>query len=383
MKTCFVIMPFSAAFEPVFSLAIRPAIEALGLQCVRADLQSDFVIMEGIERGIDESLLCIADLTGLNPNVIFEASRAIAKRKPLILVTQDSHGTLPFDLRHFRVHRYGPGETGLRELQTLLKGSIESELQHKKTLAALLEEMILPDSISDSDTRHVIAASPLSWRQARQRGGGYQSLRRTSSDHVGIRGLIYAFGVVSGLEKLPELVDPGDYEPDVCFTAANFYSLGSPKANRWTGMLLSRFNERWKPSFEFRPDASSDDLRDVHVDIHMDGHRWLPAGWPHTKHRYQQDFGLIIRGPHPEHPRAMIMIMAGRGSVGTEAASRAVTEERHLSQIKERLRIHDIDLNDHRHPFWAVVSMERENKPLGETRPETLKVLSADAFEPR
>jgi hypothetical protein len=378
-----VIMPFTQELTPVYENAIARATDAIGLKAVRADQQTDLIITEGIERGIREAAVCVADLTGLNSNVVYEVAHSISQKKRLVLITQDPREDLPFDLRQFRVHKYENTSAGLEELRKVLQGSLNAELGEKDSLVSLLKEMILPASITITERRCVVAASPLSWRHARQKSGGYKKLRRTSSDYVGIRGLIYAFGLVSSLNKLPDLVDSGDYEPDVCFTPVNFYCLGSPKANLWTGRLLAEFSKRWKPSLSFRPSPNSEDLRDVHVDVHMDGHFWLPAGYPEHENRYQRDFGLIVRGPHPSDPTAMLMVLAGRGSVGTEAACQAVTEQKCLEEIKRRLSSVDKKLNNHQDAFWAVVEMERNNDELAETKLETLRVLATDVFRPR
>jgi len=383
MNTCFVMMPFAQDLNPVYEKAISQAAENVGLKALRADQQTHLNVMEGIVRGIQEASVCVADLTGLNSNVVYEVALAISQKKRLVLLTQDARENLPFDLRQFRVHKYENTAEGLNALRVALRGSLNAELGDKDTLVTLLKEMLLPDSIASLDRKCVVAASPLSWRQARQKGGGYPKLRRTSSDHVGIRGLIYAFGLVSSLTRLPDLVDPGDYEADVCFTPVNFYCLGSPKANRWTGRLLAEFCQRWKPAFAFRPNPNSEDLRDVHVDVHMDGRLWLPAGFPEQEHRYRRDFGLVVRGPHPRDASVMLMLLAGRGSVGTEAACRAVTEQGCLDQIKQRLAVQGFNLNNHQQPFWAVVEMERNNDDLGETKLETLKVLHTEEFGAR
>jgi hypothetical protein len=111
----------------------------------------------------------------------------------------------------------------------------------------------------------------------------------------------------------------------------------------------------------------------------MDGHKWLPAGWKDSTHRYEMDFGLIVRGPHPNDPGALLMVLAGRGAIGTEAACRAVTEDQTLAKIRDRLRPLEIDLNDHRQAFWIVVRMARE-QVSGKTHPETQEICQADRF---
>jgi hypothetical protein len=377
-KTCFVIMPFRAEFSSVYQ-AIRQAVEDAGLQCVRGDERPEPIVVDGIEKGIADATVCAADLTGLNHNVVFEVAMAISQRKRLVLITQDSPELLPFDLRHMRVHQYTNDSRGLDLLRGLLRDSFVAELENRESPVRLLQQMILPTSL-EPERLHVVAASPLSWRQARRQAGGFEKLRRTSSDHVGIRGLIHAFGLISGLQELPDLVDPGDYKTDVALTPGNLYCLGSPKANRWTGLVLKAFCKARTPCFSFRPAPDSEDLRDVRVDLHIGANKWLPSGWNDSWHRYKKDFGLIVRGPHPNDPGALMMILAGRGATGTEAACRAVTEDQPLAEIQDWFRLHHLDLDDHRQAFWAVVEMER-NGDTGETRPGTLKVLQVDRFQ--
>lgn len=378
-RICFAIMPFRDDLARVYQKAILPAAEEAGLHCVRGDQAPGPVITEAVERGIAQAAVCIADLTGLNHNVIFEVALALSRRKRLVLITQDSTDSLPFDLRHLRVHTYKPSPAGLQRLCSLLRDSFLAELKGQDSPIRLLQAMILPDSL-EPGRPHIVAASPLSWRQARQKGGGHKRLRPTFSDHVGIRGLIHAFGVISVLQDLPDLLDPGDFETEVGLTPANLYCLGSSKSNRWTGPALKKFSEKRTPRFAFRPDPESEDLRDVHVDLHRDGQKWLPGGWSGSTHRYEKDFGLIVRGPHPNDPGALLMVLAGRGAVGTEAACRAVTEGETLSALQEWLQLRDIDLNDHRQAFWAIVAMARD-RGTGETLPGTLKICQVDGFQ--
>jgi hypothetical protein len=376
-RSCFVMMPFGTALEEVYERAMQPAATSMGLRLVRGDQQGGLAVMEGITSGIEEATICLADLTGLNHNVVFEVAMAISKRQRVILITQDATDLLPFDLRPLRVHRYQADASGLERLKQLLHSSFQAELAGEDSPIRLLQTMIRPASIGVG-RRNVVAASPLSWRQARQQGGGFKRLRHTSSDHVGIRGLIYAFGATSGLQELPDLVDPGDYESNVALTPANLFCLGSPKANRWTGLILKEFCEARIPRFAFRANPFSENLRDVRIDLHMNDQTWLPAHWP-AKQKYERDFGLIIRGPHPKDSGCLVMVLAGRGAVGTEAACRAVTEDRPLARIKDRLqRSHGIDLNAHQQAFWAIVELESDD--AGEARPETLGVCAVGAF---
>jgi len=106
MSQCFVIMPFGGEFDRLYTLVIRPAVEASGLSVVRADeIYSTNAIVDDIYRAITSAELCIADVSGRNPNVSYELGMAHASRKQVILLTQDIED-VPFDYRHLRLLKY-------------------------------------------------------------------------------------------------------------------------------------------------------------------------------------------------------------------------------------------------------------------------------------
>ena len=57
--------------------------------------------MNQIWKGIRGATVCVAELTGRNPNVMYELGLAHAIRKPVVLIVQ-SVDDIPFDLRHLR-----------------------------------------------------------------------------------------------------------------------------------------------------------------------------------------------------------------------------------------------------------------------------------------
>lgn len=116
---CFVLMPFRADLKEVYTSALRPAIEAAGLRCERADdIDHPGVILDQIDERIQKAFAIVADLTSLNPNVMQEIGYARCSRKPIVLLTQDQTSGLPFDVHHYRVIRYVQSEPGLAELRT-------------------------------------------------------------------------------------------------------------------------------------------------------------------------------------------------------------------------------------------------------------------------
>jgi hypothetical protein len=102
----FVIMPFDAELNEVYSAFIVPALEEVGYSVKRADdLYGQKNILRDIVEWISKSDLIIADLTGLNPNVFYELGLAHALQRPVVLMTQNID-ELPFDLRSYRVITY-------------------------------------------------------------------------------------------------------------------------------------------------------------------------------------------------------------------------------------------------------------------------------------
>jgi nucleoside 2-deoxyribosyltransferase len=118
---CLVIMPFRAEFDAVFA-CVREAAQAASqdpvIDCYwLKDRQGAGKITDDIIDGLGNSAFCIADLTGNNPNVMWETGYAMALGRPVILIGQ-SIGSIPFDLHNHRLLEYDAGQ--LDELQRRL-----------------------------------------------------------------------------------------------------------------------------------------------------------------------------------------------------------------------------------------------------------------------
>ncbi len=95
-KYCFVVMPFAERFNSVYGV-IHSVMNDLGWLVKRADEVSyPRLITELIFKEILTSDLVIADLTDLNPNVLYEVGLTHAVGNDLILLAQ---GEPPFDLK--------------------------------------------------------------------------------------------------------------------------------------------------------------------------------------------------------------------------------------------------------------------------------------------
>ncbi len=143
MMTCFVIAPIGnehapdgspelLAFEEnleIYEKVILPACARHGIVPVRADGIADSgEITEQICRHVGQDDIVIADLTGGNPNVIYELGIRHTTGKPVIHIGE--HGQLPFDLSHIRTGMFKRSRSGLirarRDLESALEGVLRN-----------------------------------------------------------------------------------------------------------------------------------------------------------------------------------------------------------------------------------------------------------------
>ena len=102
----FVVMPFAREFDDIWTELLKPALERAGFVATRADsVLNQRNILQDVVLGIGEASLIIADLTGLNSNVMYELGLAHGLRRRVVLITQNLD-EVPFDLRAYRVIEY-------------------------------------------------------------------------------------------------------------------------------------------------------------------------------------------------------------------------------------------------------------------------------------
>ena len=105
-KRVFGVMPFEASFKAIWKSVLAKAAQEKSYDPCRADdLLESTELLDYILRHIREDRATIADVTGSNPNVMFELGYAHGRGKPFFLSTQ-SIADLPFDLRGFNATEY-------------------------------------------------------------------------------------------------------------------------------------------------------------------------------------------------------------------------------------------------------------------------------------
>jgi hypothetical protein len=111
---CFIVMPFSLEWSNDVHRALSDACKAMSVQPVRGDdLFTPTDIIVDIWHGINGADFVIADITGRNPNVLYELGIAHTLAKPVLIVSRNA-ADIPIDLSTRRVIVYGQSEADWR-----------------------------------------------------------------------------------------------------------------------------------------------------------------------------------------------------------------------------------------------------------------------------
>lgn len=140
---CFVLMPFGKKtaggthaidFDAVYKEIIKPAVEAAGLDPIRADEEDAGGIIH--KPMFERLVLCdyaVADLTAANANVFYELGvRHAAKSRSTVLLFAEGHGRLPFDVAQLRALPYQLRANGKPDNVDELKRQLTSKLSTAK-----------------------------------------------------------------------------------------------------------------------------------------------------------------------------------------------------------------------------------------------------------
>jgi hypothetical protein len=112
-RTCFVISPIGADrsetrkhADTVFKYIIKPATDQCGMTAYRSDhLRKPGRITHEMHSHILNDDICIALLTGRNPNVYYELAVAQSAARPVVLLIRKGE-EIPFDIKDFRYVEY-------------------------------------------------------------------------------------------------------------------------------------------------------------------------------------------------------------------------------------------------------------------------------------
>lgn len=165
-KYCFVITPIGNVGSEIFIKAnglinavIKPVLEKLGYRVEAAHhINSTGSISNQIIERLLESELVVANLTGLNPNVMYELAVRHAKRLPVISLAEN--GTkLPFDIQAERTLFYEDSMSGVEDLKPKFLEAVseidfESE-NHDNPIYRAAKSQVM-QAIASTDTERYI-----------------------------------------------------------------------------------------------------------------------------------------------------------------------------------------------------------------------------------
>ena len=159
-KKVFVIMPFTDKFFEVYEMLKMQFGEHFVFSNANDEGNQQNIVKEFVQPIYDSDIV-IADLTGLNPNVMYELGLAHSFNKKTIVITQDDLSCLPFDLKSYRAKDYSTHFVKFNELVEYLKrtlyGAIDGTVSFSNPVKDFLanEHIDSSDWFSDKETIHL------------------------------------------------------------------------------------------------------------------------------------------------------------------------------------------------------------------------------------
>lgn len=205
----FVVMPFRAALVPVYEV-IKGAGESVGLRIMRADeMVAPGQITAQISDAVARAGFIIADITGQNPNVLFEIGMATSLGKDILIISQDRE-RIPFDIADQRVIFYENSVGGAQQLREQLVTVMRSFAEKAKVgpdryVAKSLSGTVTFD-YSNNDGRYVLGAGDMMFETAWS-GASNESIH-AYSDRPSIRSIALAVGA----KEIADIVDASTYD---------------------------------------------------------------------------------------------------------------------------------------------------------------------------
>lgn len=141
LNRCFVVGPIGNKFAQigspsreayedaleVFEKVIVPACQAFDLDPVRADqIAASGAVTEQVLRHLHDDEIVIADVSGGNPNVMYELG--LRHTRNLLTILIGEYGQLPFDIADIRTIQFSKSDRGLIDARKALERAIRSGL---------------------------------------------------------------------------------------------------------------------------------------------------------------------------------------------------------------------------------------------------------------
>ncbi|MGB9879436.1 MAG: hypothetical protein ACPLRM_01620, partial [Anaerolineae bacterium] len=315
----FVVMPYKSRWD--FFVHIREVVrQAVGLAAIRADdvHGAGHDLLAKIHLLIERAELVIAEISTPSANVFYEVGYAVGVQKPLLLLVEEGVD-VPTDLKGREVISYSGSREAMEVFDKRLADHLRSRLNSQ---IALLRDMLEADIPTPA---YIVASPRYPGKDSRIRAQAYD--QRTFGDNLGVLGLISAFGCIMGEGRGVELVSGQYSPPDLLSRPLNLYLIGSPKSNPPVREMLQRLQQGREPNWVLGAVPGEKEEGDYMTALYRtkDGQTEMVEG--RTEYLgtegaliHVMDHGVIVRGPHPDYPGRLTMVLAGPHSLGTGAA---------------------------------------------------------------
>jgi hypothetical protein len=289
-------------------------------------------------------------LSDPRPNIYYELGYAVACDKPVLIIAHEG-SEIHTDLMGLEKITYIDNKEGWQRFGHSLRQHLKI---HKDSSVSLLRAMILPLKLTPS----FILINPKQ-PQKDIKSPSHPKEQRTYGDYLGLSGIMSIFASAYGEHIIPEIISAANADEDIIVWDANLFLIGSPKVNKFTEILLTKMQVGKPPDWRFEICHKQEKGKDN--EMRLIGS--LPDSVFQTqcdqKDKAEKsisftDYGLIIRGPHPNYSNRMVLILAGPHSVGTGSACLAATKPSLLQEISLKLK-DKVKLNDRKKTIWVLV----------------------------
>lgn len=147
-KKVFVIMPFQDEFFEVYEMLKMKFADRFEFSNA-ADEANQQNILKDIIQPIYEADVIIADLTGLNANVMYELGLAHSFNKKTIVITKDDLSRLPFDLKQYRAKDYDTHFKKFAELLDYLESNLIGAIENTVSYSNPVKDFLILEKIDN------------------------------------------------------------------------------------------------------------------------------------------------------------------------------------------------------------------------------------------
>lgn len=132
-KFAFVLMPFgdtppkdrpssTGNFDKLYAFAIKPAVEAGGIKCLRGNETSKYRdVFADVIHHIERAEFVIVDISDGNPNVFLELGICLKMDKRILIISRDDDRIVPFNVRNLRRINYRDDADGWGRLHDAIR----------------------------------------------------------------------------------------------------------------------------------------------------------------------------------------------------------------------------------------------------------------------